>query len=124
MFTLPPLPFAEGALAPVISANTLSFHYGKHHKAYVDNLNNLVKGTPFEAASLETIIAETAGKADKASCARPSMLRHHLLDSLKVVSDHRVIWIELQRPFQARLCFRQSAEIRQCHAKAGLRPGV
>jgi Fe-Mn family superoxide dismutase len=66
MFTLPPLPFAEGALAPVISANTLSFHYGKHHKAYVDNLNNLVKGTPFENASLETIITETAGKADKA----------------------------------------------------------
>ena len=66
MFTLPPLPFAEGALAPVISANTLSFHYGKHHKAYVDNLNNLVKGTPFENATLETIITETAGKADKA----------------------------------------------------------
>ena len=66
MFTLPPLPFAEGALAPVISANTLSFHYGKHHKAYVDNLNNLVKGTPFESASLEAIITETAGKADKA----------------------------------------------------------
>jgi Fe-Mn family superoxide dismutase len=66
MFTLPPLPFAEGALAPVISANTLSFHYGKHHKAYVDNLNNLVKGTPFENASLESIITETAGKADKA----------------------------------------------------------
>ena len=66
MFTLPPLPFAEGALAPVISANTLSFHYGKHHKAYVDNLNNLVKGTPFENASLEAIITETAGKGDKA----------------------------------------------------------
>ncbi|MBS0320395.1 MAG: superoxide dismutase [Proteobacteria bacterium] len=66
MFTLPPLPFAEGALAPVISANTLSFHYGKHHKAYVDNLNNLVKGTEFENASLEDIIKATAGKPDKA----------------------------------------------------------
>ncbi len=66
MFTLPPLPFAEGALAPVISANTLGFHHGKHHKAYVDNLNNLVKGTEFESATLEKIIKDTAGKADKA----------------------------------------------------------
>ena len=66
MFTLPPLPFAEGALAPVISANTLGFHYGKHHKAYVDNLNNLVKGTEFESATLESIIKATAGKPDKA----------------------------------------------------------
>jgi Fe-Mn family superoxide dismutase len=66
MFTQPPLPFAEGALAPVISANTLGFHYGKHHKAYVDNLNNLVKGGEFEGQSLEAIIKATAGKADKA----------------------------------------------------------
>ena len=66
MFTLPPLPFAEGALAPLISANTLSFHYGKHHKAYVDNLNNLVKGTEFESATLERIIGDTAGKAERA----------------------------------------------------------
>ena len=66
MFTLPPLPFAEGALAPLISANTLSFHYGKHHKAYVDNLNNLVKGTELESATLEKIIGDTAGKAERA----------------------------------------------------------
>ena len=66
MFTLPPLPWAENALEPVISANTIGFHYGKHHKTYVDNLNNLVKGTDYESASLEKIIGETAGKADKA----------------------------------------------------------
>ena len=66
MFTLPPLPWAENALEPVISANTISFHYGKHHKTYVDNLNNLVKGTDFESATLEKIINDTAGKADKA----------------------------------------------------------
>ena len=66
MFALPPLPFAENALEPVISANTISFHYGKHHKTYVDNLNNLVKGTDYENAPLEKIIDETAGKADKA----------------------------------------------------------
>jgi Fe-Mn family superoxide dismutase len=66
MFTLPSLPYADTALEPVITANTLSFHYGKHHKTYVDNLNNLVKGTDYESASLEKIIAETAGKADRA----------------------------------------------------------
>jgi Fe-Mn family superoxide dismutase len=66
MFTLPPLPYAEGALAPVISANTLSFHYGKHHQAYVDNLNNLAKGTAYESAPLEQVIRDTAGKPDKA----------------------------------------------------------
>ncbi len=65
-FALPPLPFAEGALAPVISAQTIGFHYGKHHKAYVDNLNKLVAGTEFEGQSLEAIIKATAGKADKA----------------------------------------------------------
>jgi len=66
MFQLPPLPYADNALEPVISANTISFHYGKHHKTYVDNLNNLVKGTDYESAPLEKIINETAGKADKA----------------------------------------------------------
>ena len=66
MFTLPPLPYADNALEPVISANTLSFHHGKHHKTYVDNLNNLVKGTELEGQTLEQIVLATAGKADKA----------------------------------------------------------
>jgi Fe-Mn family superoxide dismutase len=64
--TLPPLPYADNALDPVISANTLGFHYGKHHKAYVDNLNKLIAGTPLEGQSLEAIIKDSAGKADKA----------------------------------------------------------
>lgn len=63
---LPPLPFADNALDPVISANTLSFHYGKHHKAYVDNLNKLVAGTALADLSLEQVIAATSGQADKA----------------------------------------------------------
>lgn len=63
---LPPLPFADNALDPVISANTLSFHYGKHHKAYVDNLNKLVAGTELADLSLEQVIAATVGRADKA----------------------------------------------------------
>jgi Fe-Mn family superoxide dismutase len=63
---LPPLPYAQDALAPVISAETLSFHYGKHHKAYVDNLNKLVAGTDLADTPLEKVIAAAAGKPDKA----------------------------------------------------------
>jgi Fe-Mn family superoxide dismutase len=59
MFTLPPLPYADNALEPEISANPISFHYGKHHKTYVDNLNNLIKGTEFENMSLEDIIRKS-----------------------------------------------------------------
>jgi Fe-Mn family superoxide dismutase len=64
---LPSLPYADNALSPVISANTLGFHYGKHHKAYVDNLNKLVEGTEFANLSLEKIITLTAGKAEKSA---------------------------------------------------------
>jgi Fe-Mn family superoxide dismutase len=64
-FTLPALPYAETALDPVISANTLGFHYGKHHRAYVDNLNKAVAGTPLAELSLEKVIAATYGAADK-----------------------------------------------------------
>ena len=63
--TLPALPFAENALDPVISANTLGFHYGKHHMAYLNNLNKLVDGTEFAEMPLEKIVAATAGKPDK-----------------------------------------------------------
>lgn len=63
---LPALPYAQDALAPVVSAQTLSFHYGKHHKAYVDNLNKLVAGTDLAEAALEKVIAAVAGKPDKA----------------------------------------------------------
>jgi Fe-Mn family superoxide dismutase len=66
-FVLPRLPYAEDALAPVISAQTLSFHHGKHHKTYVDTLNKLVAGTEFEDAPLERIILDTAGKAERAA---------------------------------------------------------
>jgi Fe-Mn family superoxide dismutase len=60
-FELPPLPYVYNALEPNISARTLEFHHGKHHQAYVNNLNNLVTGTNFENASLETIIREAEG---------------------------------------------------------------
>src|SRR4249919_3903755 len=64
-FTLPKLPYAEDALAPVISAKTVSFHYGKHHKAYVDKLNELVEGTPYAGLSLDEVVKKSA-KDEKA----------------------------------------------------------
>ncbi len=66
-FALPALPYADSALDPVISANTLGFHYGKHHKAYVDNLNKLVPGTPLADLTLEEIVKATAGKPEQAA---------------------------------------------------------
>ncbi len=65
-FSLPPLPYADNALEPLISANTLSYHYGKHHKTYVDNLNKLVEGKDLAAMSLEDIIKKSAGNPDMA----------------------------------------------------------
>ncbi len=58
---LPDLPFALDALVPYISKETLEYHHGKHHRAYVDKLNVLIKGTPFEDASLEEIIRKADG---------------------------------------------------------------
>ncbi|EMY62780.1 superoxide dismutase [Leptospira terpstrae] len=58
---LPELPYAKDALLPHISAETLEFHYGKHHQTYVTNLNNLIKGTEFENASLEEIVKKSTG---------------------------------------------------------------
>lgn len=63
---LSPLPYVEDALEPVISANTVSFHYGRHHKGYVDNLNKLVAGTEYADLSLEKIVTSTAGRPETA----------------------------------------------------------
>ncbi len=64
-FTLPVLPYAEDALDPIYSARTISFHYGKHHKAYVDNLNKLIAGTDWETKTLEEIILAAAADPTK-----------------------------------------------------------
>lgn len=61
----PPLPYNQNALEPVISSNTLSFHYGKHHKTYFDTMNKLIAGTEFADMPLDKIIAATAGKPDQ-----------------------------------------------------------
>jgi Fe-Mn family superoxide dismutase len=67
VFTLPPLPYAENALEPVISAQTVRLHYGKHNKGYVDTLNQLVAGTPFADMSLKQLVLSTARKPEHAS---------------------------------------------------------
>ncbi len=64
-FTIPPLPYPENALEPIISSKTLNFHYGKHHKGYVDNLNKLTSGTEFADMTLELIIQKTSKQPDK-----------------------------------------------------------
>lgn len=61
MFTLIALPYAKEDLAPVISAQTLDFHHGKHLQGYVDNLNKLIAGTPFETMPLEDIVKQATG---------------------------------------------------------------
>jgi Fe-Mn family superoxide dismutase len=60
-FNLPELPYAHNALEPIISEKTISFHYGKHHLTYVNNLNAMVEGTEFETSDLETIVKKSDG---------------------------------------------------------------
>jgi Fe-Mn family superoxide dismutase len=81
-FTLPPLPYEEAALAPTISANTMSFHYGKHHKAYVDKLNTLVAGTQYADMGLEDIV--------KASFKDPS--KREIFNNAGQAWNHTFFW--------------------------------
>lgn len=77
-FPLPELPYAQNALEPYISERTMSFHYGKHQKTYVDTLNKLVAGTHWQGQSLEQIIRKTAGKpADMAIFNSASQVWNH-----------------------------------------------
>ncbi|MBU0910878.1 MAG: superoxide dismutase [Proteobacteria bacterium] len=85
-FVLPPLPFAENALDPVISARTIGFHYGKHHKAYVDKLNKLAAGTEYADMPLEKIITTTAGLTDKAG----------IFNNAAQIWNHTFYWQGLQ----------------------------
>ncbi len=64
MFQLPKLPYGMEALEPFVSANTMGFHYGKHHQGYVDNLNKLIVGTPYAGAPLEEILRKTVSMVD------------------------------------------------------------
>jgi len=85
-FELPPLPYAENALAPVISAGTIGFHYGKHHRGYTDNLNGLVKNTPYEKMSLEAVI--------RASAANPGQTA--IFNNAAQVWNHTFYWSSMK----------------------------
>jgi len=87
-FTLPSLPWAKDALAPYITAKTMSFHYDKHHRAYVDKLNKLLegKGSPAKR-SLEKLIAESAGKADKTA----------IFNNAAQVWNHTFFWKSMKK---------------------------
>jgi Fe-Mn family superoxide dismutase len=80
--SLPVLPYAQNALAPAISENTLSFHYGKHHQTYVNNTLKMIAGTEFEKSTLEEIIKKTSGKADQAG----------LFNNAAQVFNHTFYW--------------------------------
>ncbi len=80
--TLPPLPYPENALEPIISARTLSFHYGKHHKGYVDNLNKLIAGTQYADMPLEKLIIDVAGNAEKTA----------IFNNAAQIWNHTVYW--------------------------------
>jgi len=82
-FELPALPYAENALEPIISSRTISFHHGKHHQAYVNNLNNLIQGTHFEGMSLEDIVKKSDGG---------------IFNNAAQVWNHTFYWESLQAP--------------------------
>ena len=86
LIMLPPLPYDQSALQPVISANTLGFHHGKHHKTYVDTLNKLIAGTEFVDLPLEKIIKATAGQADHAA----------IFNNAAQVWNHTLYWHSLK----------------------------
>ena len=75
-FTLPPLPFDKAALEPHMSAKTLDFHHGKHHRKYVEKLNALTEGTKFAKMDLTEIVRETAGATDKKKIDGDGWKRH------------------------------------------------
>lgn len=85
-FTLPPLPYGDDALSPAISANTISFHYSKHHQGYINNLNKLVAGTPFADQPLDAVVKATAGQADQVA----------IFNNAAQVWNHNFYWNSLR----------------------------
>jgi Fe-Mn family superoxide dismutase len=82
-FTLPNLPYDKTALEPHISAKTFEFHHGKHHKAYVDKANELVKGTALEGAALETAVVESKKQGGP------------LFNNIGQIYNHNIFWLSM-----------------------------
>jgi Fe-Mn family superoxide dismutase len=107
----PPLPYEENALAPVISATTLSYHYGKHHRAYVDEVNKLIVGTAFADMPLEQIVCSSGGEVAYAA----------IFNSAAQAWNHTVYWQSLRPngggrpPVAVKLLMDESfGEVEQC----------
>src|SRR5258707_15246303 len=93
-FQLKPLPYAENALEPHMSARTLQFHYGKHHKAYVDKLNELVANTPLEKKSLYDLVRDLAGQRG----ARPKKILNNSCQG----RNQELFWKSITPPMESR----------------------
>jgi len=89
---LPALPYAADALEPVISAETIDYHYGKHHQAYVTNLNNLIPGTEFENASLEEIVLKSDGVFSITRPRSGTIPFTGMASALQAVVSHKARW--------------------------------
>jgi superoxide dismutase, Fe-Mn family len=85
-FELPPLPYPKEALEPHMSARTLEFHHGKHHKTYVDTANRLIQGTPFEGKPLEEVIRATAKDESKAQ----------IFNNAAQIWNHNFFWLSMK----------------------------
>jgi Fe-Mn family superoxide dismutase len=85
-FTLPALPYAQDALEPYLTARTMSFHYGKHHQTYADNLNKLAVGAGVAGMPLEEIVRQTAGMPDKAG----------VFNNAAQVWNHTFFWMSMK----------------------------
>jgi Fe-Mn family superoxide dismutase len=98
-FSLPPLPYDEGALEPIISRRTMGFHHGKHHAAYVKKLNELVTGTPLADQKLDDIVKSTYLDASKSK----------IYNNAAQAWNHAFFWpcigpkVECRRPARAAL---------------------
>ncbi|MBN2573218.1 MAG: superoxide dismutase [Deltaproteobacteria bacterium] len=86
-FALPSLPWAKNALEPYIMARTIGFHYDKHHRAYVDNLNRLLEGKGAATGPIEKVIVESAGKADKTA----------IFNNAAQVWNHTFFWKSMKK---------------------------
>lgn len=86
-FELAPLPYAYDALAPYVGEETLHFHHDKHHQAYVTNLNKLIEGTDYEGKSLEDIVRDSFGKANKVG----------VFNNAGQVWNHDLLWKSMKK---------------------------
>ena len=122
---LPALPYEKNALEPIISAETLDFHHGKHHNAYVVNLNNLIKDTDLASKSLEEIIAISAGDASKAGMFNnAAQVRNHTFYLFKTATTTQFgsgwAWLVLNKDGKLEVTKTPNADLPLAHGQKAL----